>query len=83
MNPLDIIRQKLMSLHPISLEIFDDSEKHRGHAGYSSIAPSHVRIHIKSEAFKDMTRLEIHRTIYSLLKAELDAGLHSVVIKTS
>jgi BolA protein len=83
MYTLSTIEQKLKALGPSALQVFDDSEKHHGHAGYKSGVLSHIRINIASSSFSSMTRLEIHRMIHKLLKEELDLGLHSIVIRAT
>ncbi|MES2214943.1 MAG: BolA family protein [Pseudomonadota bacterium] len=74
------IKHKLMKFEPSELNVFDDSEKHRGHAGYSDKAPSHIRIEITSAAFEGLSKLAVHRMIHEALKDELEAGLHSLAI---
>lgn len=81
MNKISKIKDKLQSLNPIELKIIDDSEKHRGHAGYNANGMSHVRILIVSEEFLNLSLLERHRMVNNLLSDEFSAGLHSLVIK--
>ena len=77
------IEQKLIKkFSPIKLIIEDVSEKHRGHAGFKEGGESHFVIKIKSNYFKDMTKLEIHRLINDVLKEEWAFGVHSISIKT-
>ena len=80
---LTTIRKKLESLNPDYLEIIDDSAKHRGHAGYQSQFPSHIRIIINSDAFQGQTPIKRHQMIHALLKEELEGGLHALSIKAN
>ena len=41
---------------------------HRGHAGFKEGGESHFIVKIKSNYFKDMNKLEIHRFINRSLK---------------
>lgn len=81
MDPINIIKQKLMMLKPSILDVADDSKKHRGHTGYTGNSLSHIRITIVSDIFANMPKIAIHRMIYTLLRHELDNGLHSIVIQ--
>ena len=77
------IEQKLKKkLSPTKLIIQDVSEMHRGHAGFKEGGESHFIVKIKSNYFKDMTKLEIHRFINDALKEEWALGVHSISIQT-
>ena len=67
---------------PTKLIIQDVSEMHRGHAGFKEGGESHFIVKIKSNYFKDMTKLEIHRFINDALKEEWALGVHSISIQT-
>tara|TARA_Y100001970_G_scaffold293299_1_gene439152 strand:- start:3069 stop:3338 length:270 start_codon:yes stop_codon:yes gene_type:complete len=67
---------------PTELIIHDVSEMHRGHAGFKEGGESHFIVKIKSNYFKDMTKLEIHRLINEALKEEWALGVHSISIQT-
>jgi BolA protein len=78
------IKQKLQALEPTYLEVIDESDMHRGHAGHHGNGTSHVRLEIESKAFDGISSVERHRRIHNLLREELAGGLHalSIVIKT-
>lgn len=61
------MRQRLAELSPSQLEIIDESESHRGHAGYQEGGESHFRVKIASEAFAGLSRLERHRLVHRTL----------------
>ncbi|HYP57847.1 MAG TPA: BolA family protein [Beijerinckia sp.] len=84
----DTIKAKLQAaLAPISLEVIDESHKHAGHA-HAVMRPgtahgsggTHFQVKVVSEAFKGKSRVDRHRTINSLLQAELNAGVHALAI---
>ena len=77
------IEQKLKKeFSPIKLIIQDVSETHRGHTGFKEGGESHFIIKIKSNYFKDMSKLQIHRLINEVLKEEWTNGVHSISIQS-
>ena len=82
-NISNSIEQKLKKeFSPIKLVINDVSERHRGHAGFKEGGESHFIIKIKSNYFKNMNKLQIHRLINEVLKEEWANGVHSISIQT-
>lgn len=75
------ISEALAVLAPESLEVIDDSEKHRGHAGWREGGDTHVTIRIRSAAFNGLSRVECHRKINALLASEIARGLHALAIE--
>lgn len=69
------------ALAPASLDVIDESHLHKGHAGARPGGETHYRVRITSEAFRGKSRIEMHRTINSLLAAELSAGVHALAIE--
>jgi len=79
----DTIEQKLtQALAPQRLKVVDDSEKHKGHAGYRDGGESHFRVEVVSQAFAGQSRVARQRRVYEILSDELDAGLHALQLKT-
>ena len=77
------IEQKLKKeFSPIKLIIQDVSETHRGHTGFKEGGESHFIIKIKSNYFKNMNKLQIHRLINEVLKEEWANGVHSISLQT-
>ena len=74
------IKQKLQALSPTLLEVIDESDLHRGHAGHHGQGISHVRLRISSPALKELSRIEAHRMIKELLREELAGDLHALSI---
>ena len=69
---------------PVKLiEIHDESDAHRGHYERAQDRETHLRLVIVSVAFNGMTRLERHRYVQSLLKAEFKKGLHALSLDLS
>lgn len=65
---------------PRVLEVVDDTESHRGHAGFTEGVESHFNVAIRSEAFKGMSRVARHRAIHAALGAELIARIHALAL---
>src|SRR3546814_17300603 len=51
------------ALAPESLQVMDDSEKHRGHAGHDARGESHFTVKITSAAFEGRSRVERQRMV--------------------
>jgi len=78
----DKIREKLeAALHPEYLEILDESDKHKGHTGARPGGETHFAVTIIVEKFVGMSRIERHKLVHSILKAELESGVHALSIK--
>lgn len=65
---------------PRELDVVDDTESHRGHAGFTEGVESHFNVMIRSEAFKGKNRLARHRAIHAALGPELIASIHALAI---
>ncbi|MFW5641455.1 MAG: BolA family protein [Roseicyclus sp.] len=63
---------------PRRLEVIDESERHRGHAGYQEGGESHFNVVIESDAFAGIGRIERHRAVHAALGAELMAEIHAL-----
>ena len=83
MSVRDTIAEKLAAeFAPLHLEVIDESERHRGHAGWQEGGETHFRVEIVSDAFEGKTRVARQRLVYAALKEELDAGLHALAMET-
>ncbi len=69
-------------LRPTTLDIVDESDRHKGHAGAREGGETHYRVHIVSESFAGKGRLERHRIVYALLADEFAAGVHALALQT-
>ncbi|MFV2033491.1 MAG: BolA family protein [Halocynthiibacter sp.] len=78
----DEICEKLQAAFaPDTLEIFDESEAHRGHAGYREGGESHFRVVIRAAGFDDMTRLARHRAVHAAIGAGLIGRIHALTLE--
>ncbi len=79
-----LIEKKLTeALSPAHLEIINDSESHRGHAGHDGSGESHFTVVIEAAAFEDKNRVAMQRMVMDALKEELKGKIHALSIKAS
>ncbi len=79
MNRTQQIETRLReALTPRELTVIDDSESHRGHAGYQDGGESHFNVRIRAAAFEGKSRIARHRMVHSALGPELVAAIHAL-----
>ncbi len=79
-NYFKIIENKLKKKMRIdSLEIIDNSHKHKGHKFFSK-DKLHLHIKIKSLDLKSMPRLNAQKLIMNTLKEDLKKKIHALEI---
>ena len=84
MSRTEEIRTALeVSFAPQDLEVIDESDSHRGHAGYQEGGESHFRVRIKADAFGPMSRIERHRAVHKALGADLVGRIHALALEIS
>lgn len=77
----DEIRLKLeQAFEPAALSVIDESEEHRGHAGYQEGGQSHFRVSISAPVFSDMNRIARHRAVHAALGADLIGRIHALAL---
>jgi len=80
----DRMQQKLTeAFAPVTLEIIDESEAHRGHGGYQEGGETHFKIVIKAAAFNGMSRVAQQRAVMATVKQELDERVHALALEVS
>ncbi|MEM7717993.1 MAG: BolA family protein [Pseudomonadota bacterium] len=80
----DEIRAKLeQAFQPSAIDVLDESEQHRGHAGYQEGGQSHFRVSITAPAFGDMTRVARHRAVHEALGKDLIGRIHALALEIS
>lgn len=81
MGTTEEIRARLQAAFaPDRLEVADESEAHRGHAGYREGGESHFRVTIRAPAFAGMGRVARHRAIHTALGPDLMARIHALAL---
>lgn len=82
MSVRDTIAQKLTAqFAPLFLEVIDESEGHRGHAGFREGGETHFRVRIATRQFADKPRVAQHRAVMTTLDAELKDRVHALAIE--
>ena len=71
------------ALHPVHLEIIDDSHAHAGHAGAIQSGGGHFTAIIGAEAFQGKTLVQRHQLVYKALGDLMRTDIHALVIKAS
>lgn len=78
------IEEKLTeAFTPLVLEVVDDSEAHRGHAGFQEGGESHFNVRIVSDAFAGQSRLARHRAVHSAIGPQLISRIHALALDIS
>ncbi|HZG10083.1 MAG TPA: BolA family protein [Allosphingosinicella sp.] len=79
------IAQRLeAALAPASLQVINDSEKHRGHGGYDGSGESHFTVVVEAEAFRGLSRLARQRAVNEALGDLLSKDrIHALAIKAT
>ena len=80
MNVATEIRERLAVLEPESIELVDESEKHRGHAGYREGGATHWRLAIVSPRFAGQPVVARHRMVYQALGNLMQNPIHALAI---
>lgn len=75
----DEIKQRLQALSPEQIEIQDDSELHRGHAGNGG--GGHFTIKVKSSQFSGKSQIMRHRMVYQYLQDLMPHRIHALSIQ--
>lgn len=78
----DEMRDKLAALGPTRLLIVDESEQHRGHAGWREGGETHFRVRMASPAFAGMNRTARERLIHRTL-GDLMLRIHALTLELS
>jgi BolA protein len=68
------------ALRPQELVIRDDSAAHAGHA--TSGGKGHYRMHIVSDRFAGLSRIERHRLVHHIVRSVFDAHIHALTLRT-
>jgi BolA protein len=74
------IRARLAALEPLALELEDESERHRGHAGYREGGNTHWKLSIVSPRFAGQSTVARHRMVYQALGSLMQHPIHALAI---
>ncbi len=80
MSVSDEIHQRLeAAFNPRELEVIDNSESHRGHAGYQDGGESHFNVRIRASAFEGQSRVASHRAVHKAL-GDIVPRIHALAL---
>jgi BolA protein len=71
------------AFHPEHLEVIDESEQHRGHAGWREGGGTHFLVVMRAARLDGLTRVERSRAVHRVLAAELAGGVHALTLELS
>lgn len=77
---LQRLRECLMALAPLELEISDESHLHAGHAGARD-GRGHFRVRIVAAIFRGEAPLARHRRVYAAVGELLQTDIHALAIE--
>ncbi|HEX4763212.1 MAG TPA: BolA family protein [Usitatibacter sp.] len=75
------MRERLERLHPVALDLRDESGQHAGHAGSRPSGGSHWQLTIVSEAFRGQSAVARHRMVYEALGDLMKRDIHALRIE--
>ena len=82
MHPVEqAIRERLAALHPVSVDLRDESGQHAGHAGARPGESTHWQLTIASEAFRGKSPVARHRMVYEALGDLMKRDIHALRIE--
>jgi BolA protein len=77
----EIEKRLTEALAPDWLEVVDDSERHRGHAGHDPRGESHFTVTVVSAAFAGQSRVARQRMVNAALADLLRDRVHALAIR--
>ena len=78
------IEEKLLANFEVDrLDVIDESESHRGHAGFQEGGESHFCVRLVSADFRGLSRIARHRAVHAALGKELLAEIHALALDLS
>lgn len=80
MSLADDIRARLAFLDAESLEVFDDSADHAGHAGALESGGGHFQAVVVAKAFAGLSRVARHRLVYDAVRDLMPHRVHALAI---
>jgi BolA protein len=79
----EMLKRLNLALNPTQVELTDDSEQHRGHAGHNPAGESHFTLRIESPAFAGKNRVERQRMVYAALGELMEQRVHALSIRAT
>ncbi|MDX1785696.1 BolA family protein [Roseovarius sp. ZX-A-9] len=84
MNRSAEIREALLAAFQAEhLEVIDESESHRGHAGYPEGGQSHFRVRMRAPELSGKSRIAQHRAVHAAIGPTLMGQIHALALEVS
>ena len=81
MNFFEEIKDKIeKKIKPDQITLIDNSSLHAKHKSFD-LNKFHLKIIIKSEKLKRMSKIDAHKEIFSILKDEMKTKIHALEIE--
>jgi len=78
---IETIKEKITkNIQVNNVEIIDNTHLHKRHKSFNK-NKIHLKIIIKSESLKSLSKIASHKKIIDLLKEEIETKIHSLEIK--
>ncbi|MBL8429975.1 MAG: BolA family transcriptional regulator [Dechloromonas sp.] len=77
-DTIELLRERLAALQPVSIDIVDDSHRHAGHAGARD--GGHYQLQIVAQAFAGKSTIARHRMIYDAAGDLMRGKIHALSI---
>jgi len=68
---------------PEHLDVVDESEMHRGHAGFQKGGESHFRVTMRAASLEGKTRIAQHRAVHAAIGKDLMGEIHALALDLS
>lgn len=82
MSRTEEIKRRLdAAFTPQLIEVVDESEQHRGHAGFQEGGESHFRVRLRAASFAGQSRIARHRAVHAALGRELITAIHALALE--
>ena len=82
MSVAEKMTQKLReAFRPEQFELIDESERHRGHAGWREGGETHFRLRMTAAAFDGQGRVARQRAVNKVLAEELAGRVHAFAME--
>ncbi|KAE9629603.1 BolA family transcriptional regulator [Parasedimentitalea maritima] len=80
MSVKDEMENRLQAaFEPTELEVVDDSDSHRGHAGHDGKGESHFNVRIRAAGFAGQNRVQRHRMVHKAL-GDIVPRIHALAL---
>jgi BolA protein len=77
----EIAKRLEKALAPTHLQVTNDSERHRGHAGHDGSGESHFTVEVESPLFAGLSRLDRQRAVNAALGDLMRERIHALAIR--